>query len=71
MTPKEKAQDLVAKIHQYIPLAQDDYGMDKIGYKKFNARECALIAANEVLNALFQHHEIDFWKQVKKEIENL
>ena len=35
------------------------------------AKECALITVKEILNLLFQHHEIDYWKTVKAEIEKL
>jgi len=34
-------------------------------------KQHALISCNLIINMLFQHHEIDFWKQVKEEIEKL
>jgi hypothetical protein len=37
----------------------------------YDAKQCALIAVDEILSILFQHHEIDYWKEVKQEIEKL
>ena len=60
MTPKEKAQELFHKF----------WDCDDI--KSFElANQCALIAVDEILSILFQHHEIDYWKEVKLEIERL
>ena len=38
---------------------------------KENAKQCALICVYEIINISFQHHEIDYWKEVKQEIEKL
>ena len=61
MTPKEKAIELVGKFAD----------IKLYGGLKVVAKNCALIVVDEVLNNLFQHHEIDYWKEVKKEIESL
>lgn len=62
MTPKEKADKLVDKFN--IP--------DRKNYPYVhNAQQCALIAVDEILNVLFQHHKIDYWKEVKQEIEKI
>ena len=61
MTPKEKAIELVGKFAD----------IKLYGGLKVVAKNCALIVVEEVLNNLFQHHEIDYWKEVKKEIESL
>ena len=65
MTPKEKAKELheefmkpVDALHKY-PMYFD------------TAKQCALFFVNEILNILFQHHEIDYWKEVKKELIKL
>jgi len=62
MTPKEKAYELIGK---YIKLSS---GKTTVVIFQ-NANKCALIAVEEILNLLFQHHEIDYWKEVKKELE--
>lgn len=74
MTPKEKANELV-----------DNYWlMDKINpsLSKEQAKQCALVAVDEILQIFnnewtkldFWTEEINgtinFWKEVKKEIEN-
>jgi len=62
MTPKEKAIELYEKMLRVeYPLA---------------AKHCALIAVDEVIEALHEHHwqnrlTIDYWEEVKKEIEKL
>jgi hypothetical protein len=65
MTPKEKAEELVDKFTQ-------------TNGNSFFAKECALIAVDEILDDdCFDMGEeafdkrINFWQQVKKEIEEL
>ena len=59
MTPKEKAEELIDKFTQTNGNA-------------FFAKECALIAVNEILSAyLLDLDEIEYWIAVKQEIENL
>ena len=66
MTPKEKAQELVAKMTRPI---NDDYYVDFNYYSK----ECALIAVEEILNSGKDVDEFcdSYWQEVKKEIEAL
>jgi hypothetical protein len=70
MTPKEKAKELVSK---YVHLAKQSSGA--IG-TIYNAKQCALIAVDEILTALDEHQwqnksVIEFYFSVKKEIEKL
>jgi hypothetical protein len=64
MTPKEKAIELVNK-----------YWDLNLGWLK--CCQCALIAVDEILDAIVIINEYDFeplnqyWQEVKKEIENL
>jgi hypothetical protein len=62
MTSKEKAIELVDKMYHYQ------------WREKQIAKECALIAVDEILKNdtifLYVHH-LDFWKEVKQEIEKL
>ena len=64
MTPKEKAEELVQKYMMNTP----------VGFHIEDAKECALIAVDEIINVTaglkgwidgFQ-----CWEEVKKEIEN-
>jgi hypothetical protein len=64
MTPKEKAKELVAKMEQ---------PMDGVSIFRLASKQLALIAVNEVIEALHEHHWqnrliIDYWEEVKKEI---
>ena len=74
MTAKEKAIELVdkfmPKVYCYLGsgLLTNDYNGE---VAKENAKQCALICVYEIINILFQHHEIDYWKEVKQEIEKL
>lgn len=72
--PKEKAKELV---NNYINVVPQDFG----GMDKDLAKQCALIAVNEVLNILPQNEYLEdrgeyyenrerlYWKEVKQEIE--
>jgi hypothetical protein len=65
MTPKEKAQELVDKMYHYQ------------WREKQRAKECALIAVDEVIDQCWDYREIDlglaldYWREVKQEIEKL
>ena len=58
MTPKEKA------FHLHFNFIRDVIADNE------KAKQCALIAVNEILNILPPTYN-DYWDQVKKEIENL
>jgi hypothetical protein len=64
MTPKEKAEELFEKFNNpdttYYPYIH-------------NAQQCALIAVDEILNAVtaIADKRYDYWKEVKQELEKL
>lgn len=74
MTPKEKAEELIDK----FKLNSRD-----LSFQNKYAKQCALIAVDEVLNVLpqseyledrdeyYENRERLFWKQVKQEIGKL
>jgi hypothetical protein len=73
MTPKEKAQDLFFKVTM-ISLEQT------FGLPKTSAKQCALIAVDEIINTgllldssiyVTVKTSLDYWQQVKQEIEKL
>jgi hypothetical protein len=72
MTPKEKAKEL---IEMFIFFASNE-GTTEDGFiysdemQMFNAKQCALIAVDEILNECLSLKE-EFWEEVRKEIENL
>ena len=80
MTPKEKAKEL---IEMFIFFASDeetteDGFMYSEAMRIFNAKQCALIAVDEVINqcrvmdgGFSFEKEMEFWQRVKREIENL
>ena len=64
MTPKEKAKELVNKMAFEIC--------------KTDAKQCALIAVDEILKAVdnpdetyLMKHSVNYWTEVKQEIEKL
>jgi len=67
MTPKEKADELIDKFFK------DDLLIWDLCY--LQAKKCALIAVNEILNTLYDYHydfesgAYEFWQLVKQEIE--
>jgi hypothetical protein len=72
MTPKQKAEELIAKMTRPI---NDDYYVDYNDY----AKECALIAVDELLEATKRYDYTlgpkpsynDYWLKVKYQIEKL
>jgi hypothetical protein len=80
MKPQEKAQEIYNKLVVHIQ-RYDEYVDDR---SKFNTIQCALIAVDEIINSnpyklslegkfLTEHitYDINFWEEVKKEIENI
>jgi hypothetical protein len=67
MTPKEKAEELIARFKNI------NYDLDDIA----NHKECALIAVDEMIKQQkFQAENmiwscVEYWQDVKKEIEKL
>lgn len=65
---KEKAKELVDRFSFRIKTT------DCISNNSKNAKECALIAVDEILesNMINLHlHQIDYWEEVKQEIKLL
>jgi hypothetical protein len=61
MTSKEKAEELINKMYQC-----------SIDGLEFNAKQCALIAVNEIYNEIHTYYErYEYWEEVKQEIEKL
>jgi hypothetical protein len=70
MTAQEKAQELV-----------DKFNYESKHYIMLDAKQCALIAVDEIIkecckssekkDAKYQDERINYWQQVKHEIENL
>ena len=71
MTPKEKAQELFDKFElSFAGVISADEDWEALG------KQCALIAVDEVIEALHEHHWqnrliIDYWEEVKHEIQKL
>ncbi len=69
MTPKDKAKELFDKFMKPID------GLHKYPMCFDTAKQCALIAVDEVIEALHEHHWqnrliINYWEEVKQDIEN-
>jgi hypothetical protein len=68
MTPKEKAQELFENM--YYKIESDELGKDEE-----SAKECALIAVDEIIDEyqkIFPNvNRRNYWDEVKQEIENL
>jgi hypothetical protein len=68
-TPKQKAKELISK---YVHLAKQTTGANGTIY---NSKKCALIAVDEIIESVNDEHVsdifIEFWEEVKTEIEKL
>ena len=82
MTPKEKAKDLVEKFKQVelydsMELTDFDCKIENITSSSFTAKQCALIAVDEIMKAVgWEEMELgvdrdNYWQEVKQEIEKL
>ena len=69
MTPKEKAKDLVDKYYHLFSVELENTIAD------YEAKECSLIAVDEILNYDNQfiqtEEQFNYWKEVKQEIDKL
>ena len=62
MEAKEKAKELVEKYDQTFTYLES----------KNKAKQCAIIAVDEILNLdYFSEEGREYWQEIKKEIENL
>ena len=73
MTPKEKAEELFTTYRFSLSIPNAPLG----DLKDSIAKQCALIAVNEIMNAIDWHdydspnEEWGYWNEVKDEIEKL
>lgn len=72
MIPKDKAQELVSSFMSIKNIKLSDYSVIYLP----TAKQCALIAVNEIINSrkqiLVQSIKFyEYWKEVKQEIEKL
>ena len=71
MTAKEKAKDLVDKYSTYVVMWTGE-----IEVQNQNVKQCALIAVDEIISIKLLWYqkdtkELDYWQEVKQEIEKL
>ena len=79
MTPKEKAEELIQKTAISTSWGTNYTGGDDIPiYKNQYAKQCALIAVDEILSYLkisldvqTSLNAVNYWQEVKQEIEKL
>ena len=74
MTPKEKAKELIDKYKKQL-----DTATPTLYRPIYQAKQCALIAVDEILNLMIKtfkwdinyNGNIDYWQEVKTEINQL
>jgi hypothetical protein len=69
MTPKEKAEELV---NRFAKLPEEGSLMWYLSFEI--AKKCALIAVDEILDTIkwcIGDSQVEYWQEVKKEIELL
>lgn len=77
MTPKEKAEELVIKMYNVDSI---DY-FDELSMQYKHAKQCAIIAVDEIINNFWErtngqmfyteYRAVEYYQEVKKEIEKL
>jgi hypothetical protein len=71
MTPQEKADELFWKYRPIIAGKQFVTGLVLMSEAKELTKQCALIAVDTVLWMASHYATIDYWNEVKQEIEKL
>ena len=80
MTPKEKAEDLVKKLFEFNHRVKWDSDNDEWTQDYYLAKQCALIAVDEMLDnadviwgwdSPEKYNFRKYWQEVKQEIEKL
>ena len=77
MKPKEKAEELVYSLREYADLRDYDKKAYSPALEKERAKKCALIALEQVMEALEMvdcdrdSEEYKWWIKVRKEVEKL
>ena len=70
MTTREKAIELVWRFMEHT--VEWDKVKEVAFDSEFHAKECALIAVDEILNTIHEYHlDYEWWNEVKHEIEKL
>lgn len=71
MTPKEKAIELVEQFMEHT--VEWDKVKEVAFDSEYHAKQCALIAVDEILNnkELLNHLDFEWWSEVKQEINKL
>lgn len=70
MSPKEKARELVNKFRPYSYSSDGFNSMEREYQIEDNSKKCALIAVAECLRTCSYLH-VEYWQEVKQEIEKL
>jgi hypothetical protein len=73
-TPKEKARDLVNTFYYALPNNGSQEGLNSTTRRYAEGIRCALIAVDEIINYLEVDGfstQINYWQEVKQEIELL
>jgi hypothetical protein len=68
MTPKEKAEELINKYYRQITYGGN---IEEVNLDYVNAKECAIIAVEEILNAMPSERYFVFWQEVKQVLNAL
>ena len=63
--PKEQAEDLISKMHLFIPLREDNVKSSLI-----SAKYCAITMVRGIIAELNSIHKKKYWKEVLQELEN-
>ena len=76
MTPKEKAEDIVRKYSTYVVMWTGG-----VETERQNVKQCALITVQEIISEMSDYYDeydctktlkkIEYWQEVKNELEKL
>lgn len=82
MTPTEKAKELFSKFNAEIPIEASfsdsaEYAIEKMKRDHLATKQCALICVDKMIIELediedgYRMDRVDYWQEVKQEIQKL
>jgi len=71
MTAKEKARDLVSSFYYALPNNGGFTGLNSTTSRYQEGIRCAQIAVDEILDAVGTNYSVNYWQEVKQEIEKI
>lgn len=71
MQPKDKAYQLVTRFYLALPNNGSQTGINNVHQRWAEGKQCAAMAVDEILLGYMGNPKVQYWQQVKAELEQL